>query len=64
LFGEGVAACTRRLILKSERAPLAGRPVSQNSFPCTDITTEAASAYQAPSLVEGSDILFGPSLRN
>ena len=38
--------------LKCERAPLAGRPVSQNSLPCTDITTEAASAYQDPSLIE------------
>jgi hypothetical protein len=36
--------------LKSERAALAGSPVSQSQFPCIENPTEAASDLQAEKL--------------
>jgi hypothetical protein len=36
--------------LKCERAPLAGRPISQNQFPYTENPTEAVREIQAASL--------------
>ena len=36
--------------LKCERAPLAGRPISQNQFPYTQESSEATSDFQAEKL--------------